>query len=66
MLSISINAAAADGLVNVQSTFNVNDTADRMESILKEKGMTVFNRIEHSEGAGKVGIELRDIKNALN
>jgi uncharacterized protein (DUF302 family) len=27
---------------------------------LKEKGMTKFNRIKHSEGAGNVAIELRD------
>lgn len=47
-------------MVNVQSSFNVKETADRMENILKEKGMTVFNRIKHSEGASKVGIELRD------
>ncbi len=60
ILSIAIPAQAADGVVNVQSTFNVEETADRMESILKEKGMTVFDRIKHSEGAGKVGIELRD------
>ena len=60
ILSIAIPAQAADGVVNVQSTFNVEETADRMESILKEKGMTVFNRIKHSQGASKVGIELRD------
>ena len=60
ILSIAITAEAADGVVNVQSTFNVNETADRLESILKEKGMTVFNRIKHSMGASKVGIELRD------
>ncbi|MDH3782332.1 MAG: DUF302 domain-containing protein [Desulfobulbaceae bacterium] len=51
---------ASDGMVNVQSTFNVEETADRMESILKEKGMTVFNRIKHSEAAAAVGIELRN------
>lgn len=58
--SITVSAEAADGVVNVQSSFNVKETADRMESILKEKGMTVFNRIKHSGGASKVGIELRD------
>jgi uncharacterized protein (DUF302 family) len=31
-----------------------------MESVLKSKGMTIFNRIKHSEGAAGVGIELRD------
>ena len=58
--SITISAEAADGLVNVQSSFDVKETADRMESILKEKGMTIFNRIYHSEAADKVGVELRD------
>ena len=60
ILCIAIPVEAADGVVNVQSAFNVKETADRMERVLKEKGMTIFNRIEHSEGAGKVGINLRD------
>jgi uncharacterized protein (DUF302 family) len=60
ILFIAIPVEAEDGVVNVPSTFNVKETADRMESILKEKGMTIFNRIKHSESAGKVGIELRD------
>ena len=51
---------AADGLVNVPSIFSVEKTADRIESILNEKGITIFNRIKHSESAGKIGIELRD------
>ena len=53
-------AMAADGVINVQSAFNVQETADRLENILNEKGMTIFKRINHSEGAGKVGIELRE------
>jgi uncharacterized protein (DUF302 family) len=57
---IAFPALASDGMVNVRSTFNVEETADRMESILKEKGMTVFNRIKHSEAAAAVGIELRN------
>lgn len=55
----AIPVAAADGVINVHSTFSVKETADRMESILNEKGMIIFNRIKHSEGAGKVGVELR-------
>ena len=56
---ITVPAAASDGLVNVPSTFNVEETADRMETVLREKGMTIFNRIKHFEGAANVGIELR-------
>lgn len=60
VLSIAIPVMAADGMINVQSDFNVSETADRLESILNKKGMTIFNRIKHSEGAGKVGIQLRE------
>ena len=49
ILLIAIPVEAADGVVNVQSSLNVEQTADRMETILKEKGMTLFNRIKHSE-----------------
>lgn len=52
-------AVAADGVINVQSSLNIEETADRMVSILNKKGMTIFNRIKHSENAAKVGIELR-------
>ncbi len=60
ILCIAIPAQAVDGVVNVESSFQVKETADRMETILKEKGMTIFNRIKHSEAASRVGIELRD------
>lgn len=56
----TLPAAAADGMVSVLSAFSVQETADRLERILTEKKMTIFNRIKHSEGADKVGIELRD------
>jgi len=50
---------AADGVISVRSAFNVEETANRLEGILNEKGMTIFNRIRHSDGAANVGIELR-------
>ena len=60
VVTIAASAQAADGMVNIESTFTVKETADRMQQILKEKGMTVFNRIDHAQGAGNVGVELRD------
>jgi uncharacterized protein (DUF302 family) len=59
ILLIAIPVAAADGVVTIPSTFSVEETADRMENVLNKKGMTIFNRIKHSEGAANVGIELR-------
>ena len=55
-----VSSAAADtGLVSVKSSHSVRKTADRLESTLGKKGMTVFNRINHAEGASKIGKKLR-------
>lgn len=56
---------AADGLVNVESAHSVVATADKLESVLKDKGMTIFARIDHSAGAEKVGQSLRDTELVL-
>ena len=52
-------ASAESGLISVKSAHDVTTTADRLETILKEKGMNVFIRINHAEGAKKVGKDLR-------
>ncbi|PHQ25059.1 hypothetical protein CLH62_11950 [Marinobacter guineae] len=49
----------ADGLVTVKSSHDVKATADKLESVLKEKGMTVMARVNHQQGAEKAGLELR-------
>ena len=56
----AIPAVAADGVIHVGSDSNVENTATRLEKILRDKGMTIFTRIPHSESAQKVGIVLRD------
>ena len=50
---------ADNGIISVKSSHDVKATADRLENTLKQKGMTVFIRINHAEGAQKVGIKLR-------
>lgn len=52
-------AYADNGLISVRSSHDVKDTADRLEKALNAKGMTVFTRINHAEGARKVGKNLR-------
>ena len=52
-------AFADNGLINIKSHHSVKVTADRLEKILKTKGMTVFIRINHAAAARKVGKELR-------
>jgi uncharacterized protein (DUF302 family) len=60
IIFISISPAlAGNGLITVKSNHDVEKTADRLENVLKAKGMTVFARINHAEGARKVGKQLR-------
>lgn len=58
LLALAVPAVAAEGLVNVVSNHSVSATADRLEAVLKEKGMTIFIRVNHSKGAQKVGVRL--------
>lgn len=51
-------ALAAEGLVSVPSTHDVATTAERLVSALKEKGMTVFERIDHAAAAREAGLTL--------
>ncbi len=62
ILFTALPLMAAEGLLNVQSDFNVKETTERLESILNEKGMTIFNQTNHSDAAQKVGVELRDTR----
>ena len=50
---------AADGLITVPSSFGAKDTADRLESEITARGLTVFARIDHAAGATQVGLPLR-------
>jgi uncharacterized protein (DUF302 family) len=52
-------ANADNGLVSVKSNHDVATTADNLETVLKSKGMNVFGRVNHAEGAKKAELELR-------
>jgi uncharacterized protein (DUF302 family) len=50
--------AQQNGLVMKESAHDVIETADRLEMVLAEKGITVFARFDHAENARKVDMEL--------
>jgi uncharacterized protein (DUF302 family) len=52
-------ATAADGLIAVKSPHNAKDTMNRLEDMVKQRGLTVFARIDHAAGAAKVNKTLR-------
>ncbi len=50
---------AAEGMVTVESSHSVKDTVDKLETVLKSKGMKVFARIDHAAGAASVDMQIR-------
>jgi uncharacterized protein (DUF302 family) len=59
---LAVQVFASDGLFSQKSKNSVDVTLDRLESIVTEKGLTVFARIDHSAGAKKAELELRPTK----
>ncbi len=52
--------AADNGLARKKSHHSVTVTMDRLENILKKKGISVALRWKHSDKANEVGVKLRD------
>jgi uncharacterized protein (DUF302 family) len=52
----------AHGLINLPSKHSVEETLQKLESLLKEKNIMVFARVDHSGEAAKLGMEMRPTK----
>ncbi len=52
-------AAAADGLIAQKSSYAAKDTMDRFEAQARQRGLTVFARIDHAAGAARIGQSIR-------
>ena len=60
LLSCShVSANETSGMIALQSKHTVSQTIDRLEAALTKKGMTIFKRVDHAEGARKAGMDLR-------
>ena len=57
-----MTTAASNGLVSLASKHSVEETMERFESLLKERGITVFARVDHSGEAEKIGLSMRPTK----
>ena len=51
--------AAAEGLISLKSPRGATETMDRLEGIVKERGLTIFARVNHAKGAMSIGKTLR-------
>lgn len=54
-----VGAADVPGLITKKSAHSVKATIDKLETVLKKKGITIFARVDHGKGAKGVGIALR-------
>ncbi len=56
---VPLTGYSANGIISIQSTDgSVAEVANRFESIINQKGLKLFNRISHSDGAKNVGLNL--------
>lgn len=55
----ALSMAADNGITTVPSSYNVTETVNRLETVLKEKGITVFVRIDHQAEAAKAGLTMK-------
>lgn len=57
---LSIHGAfAQDGVISVESPYDVATTMDKLTAALESKGMTVFVRVNHAENAQNADLSLR-------
>ena len=50
---------AADGLIAVKSPRGVDESMNRLEALVRQRGLNVFARIDHAAGASRIGASLR-------
>jgi uncharacterized protein (DUF302 family) len=50
--------APDNGMQHLSSPYSVPETFKRIESLLQEKGLTIFCRIDHSGEAEKAGLKM--------
>jgi uncharacterized protein (DUF302 family) len=49
---------AGDGIISKESKFSVPETLDRVDALLRSKGIKIFVRVDHSGEAEKAGLKM--------
>jgi uncharacterized protein (DUF302 family) len=50
------------GIVDIRSHYSADETVERLRGLLESKGVTLFNLVDHSREAEKVGMAMRPTK----
>lgn len=59
LVAATSTAFAAEGLISLKSPLPAKETMNRFEETAKQRGLTIFARVDHAAGAAKVGKTLR-------
>lgn len=59
LAAASLAANAAEGLIELKSPHGAKATMDKLEELVKQRGLSVFARIDHAAGAAKANKSLR-------
>jgi len=51
-------AFAQNGIEIIESKYSVEETAERLEEVLKDNELTIFKKVNHQEGAASVNMDL--------
>jgi uncharacterized protein (DUF302 family) len=54
-----MNNSPANGMVHLSSPHSVTETLQKLETLVKSKGLTVFCRVDHSGEAEKAGLQMK-------
>ena len=57
-----MSAALQNGLVTLASKYSVNESLQRLESLLNERGIKIFALVDHNGEAERVGMPMRPTK----
>jgi len=59
MFSFSFSSFADDSMKTQASKYNFSTTQSKLEAVLKEKGLVLFAKIDHADGAQKAGLKMQ-------
>jgi uncharacterized protein (DUF302 family) len=55
-------SSTADGIIDNPGNHSVDETAEKLQAILRAKGIALFALVDHSGEAAKVGMKMRPTK----
>ncbi|MGA8729922.1 MAG: DUF302 domain-containing protein [Terracidiphilus sp.] len=57
-----MTSITGNGIIDVPTLHSIDEIIEKLKSILKEKGVTLFALVDHSGEAAKVGLVMRPTK----